>query len=336
MAYPISPEPNAPNNGPGGLPAPSPTGGCNCTAYAYEIGHHCYDKCKGGNAAPTTCPPGQEMINGKCRFPGDFPCPPGQCKDSVTGVCRSPGKNEKVRESDGSDVRGLCRQYDPGKGPGGGGAGGGGGVAPPKAPGAPGTPGGGGTPGCPPGIPKTVCDALGISGQLQSTVSSLLNAPSRYDPATIERMKAASFAANQGQTAQNVQDLEASQASRGMYSSGFGASEVAAERRAGAGRISADSRAVQLEKTRADFEDKLQAIGAAQNFLSQSENFYASLNQTQAERERTEATIKLGYAQLAQAKELFIKQLASNKELLQMSLNSAEWRALLGFGSGAF
>jgi hypothetical protein len=82
----------------------------------------------GAQAPPSACPPGQQIINGQCRHPGDFPCPPGQCKDKVSGACRSPGGNEKINETDIQERstgggRGYCKQREAGAGGRGGGPG---------------------------------------------------------------------------------------------------------------------------------------------------------------------------------------------------------------------
>ena len=77
-------------------------------------------------------------------------------------------------------------------------------------------------------------------------------------------------------------------------------------------------------------------IDRAQKWLDSLRQHAAQLDQTLADREKTEATIRLAYAQLAQQKELFIKQLASNKELLSMQLNSAEFLAGLRASMGLF
>lgn len=102
----------------------------------------------GPAAPPTSCPPGQQIINGKCRFPGDNPCPPGQCKDKASGACRSPGKNEKINETDvelrdTGGGRGFCKQREAGAARGAR-IGGGGGSMTAGPMGMPSAPGGGG------------------------------------------------------------------------------------------------------------------------------------------------------------------------------------------------
>lgn len=291
----------------------------------------------GGSSQPGagSCPEGQIMhpTNG-CRYPGDFPCPPGQCRDVVSKVCRTPGHNEKVRESDGSDVRGNCRQRDPGAGGGGGGAGGGGAAAGPKvgAPGAGGGPGANGQ--CPPGWPANVCAMFGlgtgpgsVGSMLEGNLKQLLGGGTRYTPEVMQRLAAQSKSQTEAQVANATASANEDAAARGVFTSGGAAEQATAIRAAGDARFSADNRQYQIEKVNADFEDKLAGIDRAQKWLDSLRTYAAQLDQTQADREKTDATIRLGYAQLAQQKELFIKQLASNKELLSMQLNSAEFLA---------
>jgi hypothetical protein len=300
----------------------------------------------GGSAPPPAtgaCPAGQEMINGKCRYPGDFPCPPGQCKDVVSGICRNPGKNEKVKESDGSDVRGNCRQLDPGKNPnaGGGGGGGGGAAAGPKAPGSPGgIPTGPGA-ACPPGWDARTCALLGIGtganqpgGAMEKSLMEILGGQTRYSPAVMQDLFAGSKLQTEGQVQNASRQANEDAASRGMFNSGMAQQAQQDIRAEGDQRFSQDARQFRIEKVNADFEDKLAGIDRAQKWLDSLRSHASQLDQTLADREKTEAAMRLAYAQLAQQKELFLKQLASNKELLGMQLNSAEFLAGLRLSMG--
>lgn len=293
--------------------------------------------------ATGSCPPGQEMINGKCRYPGDFPCPPGQCKDTMSSVCRQPGKNEKIRESDGFDVRGLCRQRDGGGGAGGAGGGGGGAAGPAK----PGTPTSGGLiPGggaCPPGWDARTCAIFGLGmgkddagGQMNGILKGLLGSDGPYTPEVIQNLNANSKTQTENSVRNAQRQSNESAAARGVFTSGFEQDANNQIRNAGDAQHSQNVANTRIEAVNKNFEAKYMAIDRTQKWLDSLRAHAAQIDATQADREKAEAAIRLGYAQLAQQKELFLKQLASNKELLSMQLNSAEFLAGLRASMGLF
>jgi hypothetical protein len=184
---------------------------------------------------------------------------------------------------------------------------------------------------CPPGVPPQVCAMMSVNGgfskDLEGKLSALANSPSRFSPEIMQQLAAGSREMSDAQTKLDVEAGNADAASRGMFTSGFAAEQAAAARRAGIDRFTNDVRAQKLEKVKADFEDKLSALDRMQKHLDSSRAALSQFNATAADRERNEAAIRLGYAQLAQQKDQFVSQLASNKELLGMSLNSAEFLA---------
>jgi hypothetical protein len=109
---------------------------------------------------------------------------------------------------------------------------------------------------------------------------------------------------------------------------------AAGARRAASSQVAQTGEAFEMEKVKNDFNQRLAGIKAAQEWLDSLRSHAATLDQTAADRERTAATIALGYAQIAAQKAMLSQQLASNKDLLGMQLNSAEWLALLGRQQG--
>jgi hypothetical protein len=185
---------------------------------------------------------------------------------------------------------------------------------------------------CPPGVPPQVCAMMAYSGgafgkQVEGKLSDLLNQGSRFTPEIMQQLAAGSKQTTEAQTARDVEAVNQDAAARGMFGTGFAAAEAGAARRAGADRLAQDVRTQKLEKVKTDFEDKLAGLDRAQKYLDSLRAATSQFNATAADRERNEAAIRLGYAQLAQQKSQFASQLESNKELLAMSLNSQEFLA---------
>jgi hypothetical protein len=184
---------------------------------------------------------------------------------------------------------------------------------------------------CPPGVPPQVCAMLSIGGgfgkQVEGNLSALMNQGSRFTPEIMQQLAAGSKETADAQVRADIAAGDQDAASRGLYSSGFAADQAAGARRAGADRLAQDVRAQKLEKVKFDFEDKLAGLDRSQKYLDSLRAAASQFNATAADRERNESAIRLGYAQLAQQKSQFVDQLASNKELLGMSLNSAEFLA---------
>lgn len=270
-----------------------------------------------------------------------MPCPSSQCKDVVSGVCRSFNpKREKVnmtddieRESGGG--RGYCRKLDFGGGGGGafgGGAAGGGGGGPHGG-------GGGGGTGPAPGAAFNGInpDLLGVGSEISSSMEAFLKGAiggqTRYTPEVMQDILAGSKAETEGQVAQSTDQLNSDLAQRGLARSTYGAGEAAAVRRAGDQRFSESSRQLRMDKAKTDFEDKLAAVDRAQAYLNSLRSYVAQLDVTQSEREKLKATIELGYARIDAEMKMLLKQLASQKELLGMSLNSQQTIAKWGIES---
>ncbi len=272
-----------------------------------------------------------------------MPCPPDQCKDVVSEVCRSYNpKREKVnmtddihRESGGG--RGYCRKKDGGGGGGfggGGGAGGGGGGGPHSGPLGP---GGGGTGG---GAGAAFQELLGLGGvggelsqQMEAFLKGVLGGQTRYSPEVMQDIQAGYKAETEGQVNQSTAALNEDLARRGLYRSPVGADQAVDIRLAGDQRFSEGTRQLRVEKATRDFEDKLSAVDRGQKYLDSLRSYVAQLDVTQAEREKLKATIELGYARIDAEMKMLMKQLASQKDLLQLSIGSQEKIAQWGINS---
>lgn len=285
----------------------------------------------------------------KPKDPNDLPCPPGQCKDVVSGICRNPQGFEKVNMTDEWERptgggRGYCRKRDGGKGGGGLGEGGGGGH------GGGGGGGGGGKGGPGSGFDptggKAPFDLWGVGQNIDTMIQDFLKGviegrQTRYSPEVVQDMMAGEKRTSEAQYANDVEGINEDLAARGLYRSPVGA-DLAAEARMGADqRFSEGARQIRVDKAKQDFEDRIAGVDRAQKNLDALRSYVAQLDITQAEREKLKATIELGYARIDAEMKMLLKQLASNKELLQLSLasqekiarwgiDSSEWRFLLG------
>ncbi len=277
------------------------------------------------------CPPGQQRhpTRGDCRFPGDMPCGPNQCKDVVTGVCRRIYGNEAINDTDDTERptgggRGYCTQNTPGSG--GGGSGGG------FMQGA----GGGTRPGgsMVPGFNwdrfnKLLSIGNNLADPATNWLKSVLEGGTRYSPQVMQWLAAQGKSEAEGQLSSSRDSLNEELAARGVARGNFGATRSAQLRDDTNARLSGQMNQHRVTKVNADFEDKVVAVNRMLGYVNELRTYAAQLNMTEAEREKLEATIKLGYEQLKQQFSMLQMQLASNKELLGMSLQSQELLAML-------
>lgn len=168
---------------------------------------------------------------------------------------------------------------------------------------------------------------------IQSFAKGVLGGQTRYSPEVMQDILAGFKAESEGQVQQGTESLNQDLANRGLFRSPAGAAQAQQVRLAGDQRFSEGSRQLRVEKATKDFEDKLSAIDRAQADLNSTRSYIAQLDITQAEREKLNATIKLGYARIDAEMQMLLKQLASNKELLQLSLSSQEKLARMSIGS---
>jgi hypothetical protein len=295
----------------------------------------------GGGGAPESGP----------KDPMDLPCPPGQCKDVVSMICREPQGFEKVNMTDEWERptgggRGYCRKRDGGGGGGGGGGFGGGGGGAGGGGGSPhgGSGGGGSTSGGPGSVFENPLSGVGgdVDKMIQGFLSGVIQGgQTRYSPEVMQDLYAGEKRTTEAQVANDTQGVNEDLAARGLYRSPVGADIAADVRRSGDARFSEGTRNIRIEKAKQDFEDRLSAVDRAQKNIDQLRSYLAQLDMTQAEREKLKATIELGYARIDAEMKMLMKQLASNKELLGMSLksqemiarwgiDSSEWKFLLG------
>src|SRR5574341_956480 len=282
-----------------------------------------------GGSQPNVCPPGQapHPTRGDCRYPGDYPCPPGQCKDVVSKVCRSPFGNEAINETDDIERptgggRGYCSQNRPGGPAGAGGAGGaGGGVG-----GGTGGPGGlpnYGPPGGDYGIDRDAFNKMFKIGDLESNTSwgqieNMLNGPSRFSPEIVALMEGRAKGVQAGADRAAANAANSNLVRRGAFRSPAMARLEVESRNANAANFSKAAGDIQLQKVQADHEDKLQAIDRAQKWLGDLRDYSAKLDMTQADREKAIANIALAYTRLNAEKDMLTQRLAMDWRIAQL------------------
>src|SRR5262245_468745 len=258
MAYEPDIDIQDPNQQGGPKPFPTNSPKCDCARIAYEKGHSCYSVC-----GPKETPP-PSTSNA---------CPPGQCKDVVTGQCRSFNANrEKMNESDDPTRRGLCKQKEGLDTGGGGGA-----AAGPKAA----TAGGGG------GFGFTDMFGLGepqsqfIWSNLQDIISGKT---SRYNPSVVAALEGKAKTTQQAAIEQGTRGVRREAARAGVARSPFlnrAFQDVTASANT---NFSQAIQQIGVDKATADFEDRVTALNSAQNWLNSMRDYVVKLDVNQVER----------------------------------------------------
>lgn len=258
--------------------------GCNCTGYAYEQGHPCFTKCKGGSAPATPATPA-----------GNTPCPSGQCKDTLTGSCRSYNpNNEKPHESDNPNIKGNCKKLDSF----GTGKGGGGGAASSSA-------------------QLNVGDPTSLqSDAVWQAILARLNGKTRYTPEVMSRILGQTKTAGEAQAANQEQEYTSNLASRGIARAPI-ANEGYRQIRAGVGtQVMAMQNNLIKAKIDADYADKTEAINEGIAWLNSLRDYTARMAATSAQYKIGMANVNLGYAQLAQQLQIVREQYQQQLQLL--------------------
>lgn len=343
---------------------------------------------RNNSPAAGSCPPGQQMINGRCRHAGDFPCPPGQCKDVHSGECRSPGRNEKINETDDIERasgggRGFCKQREAGRG----GRGGGASLqdeqayfdrivaagdwtnwppgsswyyndpgndrsrrvwvnrntlqldetgrgyrsiqadAPPGF-GTEGPAGHGGGPGGGPGGPGG--PQIDLSGDINTQIAEALQrifqgGETRFSPEVMADITAGQKSLEQAQIQQGTQAANEDAAARGLAFSGVGAAQAGQARSQAQQTFAQGQREARQQKAFYDFEDKMGALGKAQEWLNSLRQYSLGLEQNAIAREQINASILIARERIAADAQQLMQQLNSQRDLLGMQLGSQEW-----------
>lgn len=324
------PAPNYPNNGEGNQPGGFPPGW-----------HDPNTPPGGGPSSPAPgagpCPPNTPEGPASC-------CPSGTVYRTDTKQCEEPDARSKRGEetcdemnrpdSDCTRNQQWCdfdtRQWrcdhgapsGPGGGGGGKGPGGGGGVPKPSGPPVPGFNWDRFT--------KLLDIGKGFSDPAMKWLNGVLSGDAtRYSPQVMEWLAGQSRAGAEAQGAQNMDALNTELASRGVARGNYGVTQAQGMRAQTDQRFSNEMAGHRVTKVQADFEDKLSAVDRMLKYVNDLQSYAAQLNMTEADREKLEATIKLGYEQLRQQMLMLDKQLASNKDLLGMSIRSNELLAML-------
>lgn len=185
--------------------------------------------------------------------------------------------------------------------PGGGGGGGGRG----------GAGGGGGTT-----KPNFTDPALAQSGYLWSVIEKMLGGPSRYTPEVMSSLMGGIKTGAERAAANQTEESNADLASRGIARS-----TVAAEAQRGIranvyDQVLEGRNQINRAKIDADYQDKLAALQAAQQWIDSLRNFVAQSNATQAQKEAAMANITLGYARLQQEQSMMRENYAQQIQLL--------------------
>jgi hypothetical protein len=299
------PEPGT-SNCPEGYEWESPTGRCRpkCPQGQSWNGSTCVSRSGSPSGDPTApCPPGEtrEASSALCL------CPGSQCRDIGSKQCRDPRGNEKTNftddiERDTGGGRGYCRPVDPGSS--GGGAGGGGGVGGPST-----------------GAPSVSPYAGMFDAQnkdIWDTLRPILKGKqTRYSPEVMARLDAQGKVASRGEARAGVDAVISNSISRGMGRSGIASRGIENVQRQAVQTYSDIANKNQIEKVRADFEDKMTALKMAEEHLSRLQSFVVALDTNQASREASMATIALGYARIQAEMAMLQKRLAADMEIAQ-------------------
>lgn len=301
------PEPGT-SNCPAGYVWEAPTGRCRpqCPQGQTWDGTQgtCISRSGSASGDPTApCPPGEtrEASSALCL------CPGGQCRDIGSKQCRAPRGNEKLNETDDIERstgggRGYCRPLDPGSS-GGGGAGGAGGA---------------GGPNSGPSVSPYASMFDSQNKDIWDTLRPILKGKqTRYSPEVMARLDAQGKLASRGEARAGVDSVLSNSISRGLGRSGIASRGIENVQRQAVTTYSEIANKNQIEKVRADFEDKMQALKMAEEHLARLQSFVIALDTNQASREASMATIALGYARINAEMAMLQKRLAADMEIAQ-------------------
>lgn len=221
------------------------------------------------------------------RDAANMPCGPSQCKDVVTGECRSFNpRREKINETDqwerpSGGGRGYCRQLDNA----GAGAGAGAGRGAGRGAGAPGPPTGPGS-------------SSDFDSMIQDYLRQMLAGPSRYTPEAMQALYGQTTAQASGQIARGERAVRAEAAGRNMSRAGSVAAGIRSVRSTAEGQRGAANVGIMQAKINADYQDKTGALDRAQRYLDSlrdSEYRYTLLAE---QRRQFDANLALAYANI--------------------------------------
>lgn len=291
-------DPNAPGSGGGGAcPEGTPAGPASCCppgqVYRTDT-KSCEppDQRSGGGKETCVgvrpqCPPGQDVW---CDFDdAQFKCAQSQFSDA--DLC---GRQNRIRRD-----RGLpklpCDQL------GFGGAGGRGGAA-----------GGSGTAAKPmPGGASTDFDAL-----LRKYIEDNLKAPSRYTPQALQALYGQITSQSAGAIRRGTAAVQQNAAQRGMQRAGSTGAAIQDVRNSAEQQRGAAVVGVQLDKIKADHDDKMGALDRAQKYLDSLRDNEYRYTLMGEQRRQFDANLALAYANLAQQRSMLQMQLQSQWDML--------------------
>lgn len=162
----------------------------------------------------------------------------------------------------------------------------------------------GGAPGS--GIRPLNTGALaGVGGDVSSMISDYLKGviqggQTRYSPDVVDRMKSEAKSAAMGSARAARESTSYDLVRRGMFQSPAGNRPMDEINRRAEASYSGAVNQIQIQKTNADFEDRMGALDRAQRWLDQLRSYTLGLEGLAADREKAQAAIALGYARLDQ------------------------------------
>jgi len=224
--------------------------------------------------------------------------------DSGTGLGQQPPSNPQPipgaveakgpsPEDQAAYDRWLQRVYDAKHAPAGGGGGGGGGA---KATGT-------ATPVAPP-------PGDDFSNFLKTNIQGIIDgSSSRYNPAAMDALRAKIVKSERGQERTRREAIYQDAARRGMFRSPNINPRLDESARSASTNISTGFQGLEVEKARADMEDRLNAVNSGLQWLQSLRNYVLGSDRNAIDKQIAEAQIKLGYAQLSNQKDLLNMQL---------------------------
>jgi hypothetical protein len=123
-------------------------------------------------------------------------------------------------------------------------------------------------------------------------------------------MKNSAFQTATGRAASDKNTLGEDLISRGIFRSGIAASGMSSIDRGASAEYSKGVADIETKKALSDFQNRLAALTAAQQWLDSKRNYLVQRESNSIQREIGLAQIKLGYAKIASEKELLQLQLA--------------------------
>ena len=167
-----------------------------------------------------------------------------------------------------------------------------------------------------------------FNNDLEKYIRDALESPSRFTPEIMQSLFGQIASQSSGAIQRGEEAVQADAAQRGMLRGGQTGAALRDVRNAAESQRGQAMLGAQIQKINADYQDKMGALDRAQKFLDSMRDSEYRYTLLAEQRRQFDANLALGYANLAQNKELLSMQLQSQWDMLSASMSFS----LLGQG----